>query len=108
LTGRIGLPERDYYIRTGEKDETVRKQYIEHVAKMLTLAGTPAEQAQKDATAIMAFETALAKASRPVTDRRDPRRSTISRQSRRLSRPSRGFLQWVSPGYTLARAQRAE
>src|SRR5215471_4204932 len=68
----LGLPERDYYLRTGAKDETVRKQYVEHVAKMLTLAGTPAEQAQKDAKAIMAFETALAKASMPVTERRDP------------------------------------
>jgi endothelin-converting enzyme/putative endopeptidase len=68
----LGLPERDYYLRTGAKDETIRKQYVEHVAKMLTLAGTPAEQAQKDAAAIMVFETTLAKASMPVTDRRDP------------------------------------
>jgi endothelin-converting enzyme/putative endopeptidase len=68
----LGLPERDYYFRTGAKDETVRKQYVEHVAKMLTLAGTPAEQAKKDADAIMAFETKLAKASMPITERRDP------------------------------------
>jgi putative endopeptidase len=68
----LGLPERDYYLRTGDKDETVRKQYVEHVAKMLTLAGSTPEQAQKDAAAIMVFETALAKASMPVTERRDP------------------------------------
>ena len=68
----LGLPERDYYLRTGAKDETIRKQYVDHVAKMLTLAGTPPEQAQKEATAIMALETTLAKASMPVTDRRDP------------------------------------
>jgi endothelin-converting enzyme/putative endopeptidase len=68
----LGLPERDYYLRTGAKDETIRKQYVEHLAKMLTLAGSSPEQAQKDATGILAFETALAKASMPVTDRRDP------------------------------------
>jgi len=68
----LGLPERDYYLRTGAKDETIRKQYVEHVAKMLTLAGTPAEKAKKDADAIMAFETTLAKASMPITERRDP------------------------------------
>ena len=68
----LGLPERDYYFRTGAKDETIRKQYVEHVAKMLTLAGTPAEKAKKDADAILAFETKLAKASMPVTERRDP------------------------------------
>src|SRR5215471_6611921 len=66
----LGLPERDYYLRTGDKDETIRKQYVEHVAKMLTLAGSTPEQAQKDAAAIMLFETALAKASMPVTERR--------------------------------------
>jgi len=70
--GGLGLPERDYYFRTGAKDDTVRKQYVEHVAKMLTLAGTPAEKAKKDADAIMAFETSLAKVSMPVTERRDP------------------------------------
>jgi len=70
--GGLGLPERDYYFRTGAKDETVRKQYVEHVAKMLTLAGTPEAQAKKEADAIMAFETKLAKASMPVTERRDP------------------------------------
>jgi endothelin-converting enzyme/putative endopeptidase len=70
--GGLGMPERDYYLRTGEKDVTLRKQYVEHVAKMLTLAGSSPEQAQKDATAIMAMETDLAKASLPVTERRDP------------------------------------
>jgi putative endopeptidase len=39
---------------------------------MLTLAGEPADQALKDATDILAFETTLAKASMPVTERRDP------------------------------------
>jgi putative endopeptidase len=70
--GGLGLPERDYYLRPGEKDETVRKQYVEHVAKMLMLAGTAEAQAKRDADAIMAFETKLAKASMPVTERRDP------------------------------------
>jgi len=68
----LGLPERDYYLRAGAKDETVRKQYVDHVAKMLVLAGSTPEQAQKDAAAIMVFETKLAKASMPVTERRDP------------------------------------
>jgi endothelin-converting enzyme/putative endopeptidase len=70
--GGLGLPEKDYYLRTGAKDETVRQQYVAHVAKMLTLAGSSPEQAQKDAKAIMAFETALAKASLGVTEMRDP------------------------------------
>ena len=72
IQGGLGMPERDYYLRTGEKDETLRKQYVAHVAKMLELAGSTAAQADKDAHAIMAMETALAKASLDVTTMRDP------------------------------------
>ena len=71
----LGLPEKDYYLRTGEKDEEIRKQYVTHVAKMLTLAGSTPEQAAKDAAGIMAFETELAKASLGVTDLRDPEKT---------------------------------
>lgn len=73
--GGLGLPEKDYYLRTGAKDETIRQQYIAHVAKMLTLAGSTPEQAQKDATSGMTFETALAKGSMSVTDMRDPEKT---------------------------------
>ena len=38
--GGLGLPEKDYYLRTGDKDAQIRAQYVAHVAKMLTLAGT--------------------------------------------------------------------
>ena len=47
--GGLGLPEKDYYLRTGDKDVKIRAQYVAHVAKMLTLAGSTPEQAQKDA-----------------------------------------------------------
>ena len=82
----LGLPEKDYYLRTGAKDETLRQQYVAHVAKMLTLAGSTPEQAQKDATAIMAFETALAKApwaSPRCATRRRPITCSRLRPSRR-------------------------
>ncbi|MCU1321945.1 MAG: Endothelin-converting enzyme 1 [Acidobacteriaceae bacterium] len=70
--GGLGLPEKDYYLRTGEKDVALRKQYVEHVTKMLTLAGMTPAQASKEATGILAFETSLAKASLGVVDLRDP------------------------------------
>lgn len=73
--GGLGLPEKDYYLRTGAKDETLRQQYVAHVAKMLTLAGSTPEQATRDASKIMAFETALAKGSMSVTDMRDPEKT---------------------------------
>ncbi|WP_263383905.1 M13 family metallopeptidase [Granulicella arctica] len=71
----LGMPEKDYYLRTGEKDIKLREQYVAHVAKMLTLAGSAPDQAQRDATAIMVLETALAKASMGVTEMRDPEKT---------------------------------
>src|SRR5271170_6029041 len=71
----LGMPEKDYYLRTGAKDVELRGQYVAHIAKMLELAGSSPEQAAKDAKNIMAFETDLAKASMGVADLRDPEKT---------------------------------
>ena len=68
----LGLPERDYYFRTGAKDEEIRKQYVQHIANILKLLGASETQAPSDAAAIMKLETALAKVSLDVTAQRDP------------------------------------
>ena len=73
--GGLGMPEKDYYLRTGDKDVTLRAQYVAHVAKMLTLAGSTPEQAKIDAQNIMTMETALAKASLGVDDMREPEKT---------------------------------
>jgi endothelin-converting enzyme/putative endopeptidase len=70
--GGLGLPEKDFYLRTGAKDEELRKAYVAYMTKMLALSGYSAEAAAKDGAAILQFETALAKASMGVTERRDP------------------------------------
>ncbi|HEY2470973.1 MAG TPA: M13 family metallopeptidase [Terracidiphilus sp.] len=70
--GGLGLPERDYYLRTDPKSAEQRKQYADHVHKMFVLAGEPEAQAQKDAETVMAIETKLAKASLTITEQRDP------------------------------------
>ena len=69
--GGLGLPERDYYTRTGDKDKQIRDQYVAHIAKMLAFAGELPPQATHDAQNILTFETALANASMTVTARRD-------------------------------------
>ena len=73
--GGLGLPEKDYYLRTGPKDIEIRQQYETHIANMLTLAGSSPEKARKDAAAILAFETTLAKASLGVEDMREPEKT---------------------------------
>ncbi len=70
--GGLSLPDRDYYLVDSKRFQDIRKQYVEHVTKMLTLAGDSPEQAAKEAAAIMEIETALAKASTSRTDLREP------------------------------------
>jgi len=70
--GGLGLPEKDYYFRTGEKDKEIRDQYVQHIANVLKLLGSSDKQATSDAAAIMKLETALAKVSLDVTSQREP------------------------------------
>ena len=72
MQGGLGLPEKDYYLRTGDTDKKLRDKYVAHVARMLVLAGSQPQQADRDAHDILDFETALAKASLGVVDLRDP------------------------------------
>jgi len=75
VQGGLGLPDRDYYIKTDEDSNKKRAAYIEHVTKMLTLLGETPGKAAEDAKKIMAFETALAKASRTRVELRDPQKN---------------------------------
>jgi endothelin-converting enzyme/putative endopeptidase len=69
--GGLGLPDRDYYLKTDAKNVETRKAYVEHVGKLLGLAG----ETGADAAAIVALETELAKASMTRVDRRDPKKT---------------------------------
>ena len=71
--GGLGLPERDYYLRTGDAAEKTRQQYVQHITNVMKLLGEPDAAAASDAQKIMALETALAKVSMDVTSRRDPK-----------------------------------
>jgi endothelin-converting enzyme/putative endopeptidase len=70
--GGIGLPDRDYYLKTDPKSVKLREQYVAHITQMFTLSGEPAAQASSDAAAVLRIETALAKASLTRVQQRDP------------------------------------
>ncbi len=69
----LGLPDRDYYLRKGKRADEIRKAYVEHVAKMLSLGGMSTRKAKKAASIIMKIETAMAKISKTRVERRDPK-----------------------------------
>jgi len=69
--GGLGLPDRDYYLKPDDaKLKDVLKKYQAHIGRMLALAGD--KQATRDATAIVAIETKLAKAQWTKVANRDP------------------------------------
>jgi len=65
----LGLPDREYYLKTDEKSVEIRNKYLDHMTNMLTLAGL--ENAAQHAAAIMALETRLATAQWKKEDNRD-------------------------------------
>jgi endothelin-converting enzyme/putative endopeptidase len=70
--GGLGLPDRDYYVKTDAKSVEVRAKYVEHITRMFMLLGEPTPTAKADAATVMRIETALAKASLTAVERRDP------------------------------------
>jgi endothelin-converting enzyme/putative endopeptidase len=54
--GGIGLPDRDYYIKTEPRFVEARARYLAHVAKMLELTGIKPAAAREAADTVFAFE----------------------------------------------------
>ena len=73
--GGLGLPDRDYYFNNEQSIAKTRQAYVVHIGNMLKLLGAHAVDAPARAQAVMAFETALAKVSRPLEDLRDPQKN---------------------------------
>ncbi|MET4726482.1 putative endopeptidase [Lysobacter enzymogenes] len=59
--GGLGLPDRGYYFDADKRDKL--EAYRKHVAKVLELTGASAADAEKQAKAVIEFETRLAQAS---------------------------------------------
>ena len=89
--GGIGLPEREFYFREGEKPSAIRAAYVAHISKMLVLAGRPEQQANESAKAIMKLETELAKISMDVVTRRDPEKLYNPSTRQQLVASTRAF-----------------
>jgi putative endopeptidase len=70
--GGLGLPDRDYYTNEDDKSKEIRRQYVEHAAKMFELLGDQPARAAEEAKAVMEFETRLAKSSMTQVEQRDP------------------------------------
>ncbi len=70
--GGIGMPDRDYYIKTDDKSVKLRDAYVKHVTNMFVLLGDDAAAAAAEAKTVLAIETKLAQASMTRVERRNP------------------------------------
>ena len=72
--GGLGLPDRDYYLKTDAKSVELRKAYVTHLEKMFELLGDKPNAAASEAQTVMRIETSLAKGSLTRVERRDPQK----------------------------------
>lgn len=93
--GGLGMPERDYYLRTDDKSKALRDRYVEHVRRTLVLIGESETEATTDAARVLALETRLAGASMPRVAMRDPNAT--------LHKMSLAEFQAITPHIDLAR-----
>jgi putative endopeptidase len=71
--GGLGLPDRDYYLKTEPRFVEARAKYLEHMQIMFALAGVEPAAAKDKAQRIFDFEKRLAEASLDNVALRDPK-----------------------------------
>ncbi|HEY6457014.1 MAG TPA: M13 family metallopeptidase [Steroidobacteraceae bacterium] len=94
--GGLGLPDRDYYFGTEAGTIKAREAYVLHMGNVLKLLGADAASADTRARAIMAFESALAKISRPLADLRDPQKNYNKMSPSTLTRRYTPSIAWAA------------
>ena len=68
----LTLPDRDYYLSDDAHMQEVRTKYHDYIVTLMKLAGDSPARAEKTAADVLRIETALAKASMPRDQMRDP------------------------------------
>jgi endothelin-converting enzyme/putative endopeptidase len=74
VSGGLGLPDRDYYVKDDARSQETRKEYVAHMARMFGLIGDAPEAAAAAAQTVLKIETGLAKATLTRVEQRDPHR----------------------------------
>ncbi|HZO94383.1 MAG TPA: M13 family metallopeptidase [Candidatus Baltobacteraceae bacterium] len=73
--GGLGLPDRDAYLDADARSQQIRAAYATYVTTQLANLGESPDAAKRDAAAVIALETDLAKATPRRADMRDPHKT---------------------------------
>jgi putative endopeptidase len=71
----LSLPEKEYYTRMDSATIAARNGLVDYAKKMFTFTGTDSATAGKNAAAILALETEIAKSHRTPVELRDPQKN---------------------------------
>ena len=82
--GGLGMPERDYYLKTDARSKELREKYVAHVTRMFQLLGDGADDAKAHADTVLSMETALAKGSLTQVELRDSKKLFHPANERKL------------------------
>ena len=85
-TGRLGLPDRDYYLEQDAKSKEIREQYKDYISWVLQYAGDDEATARDEAARILALETRLAEPQLDKVARRDARNMNNPRSVAQLQK----------------------
>jgi predicted metalloendopeptidase len=86
----LGLPDRDYYLKEDDqKLRGIRNAYLEHIQKMLTIAGD--NNANENAQRILTLETDLARAQWTKVELRNPVKGYNKLEVGQVNRLTPGF-----------------
>jgi endothelin-converting enzyme/putative endopeptidase len=69
----LGMPDRDYYVKTEDRFKEARAKYLAHVTAIFRLAGENDTRAKAEADTVLRMETKLAQASLDNVALRDPK-----------------------------------
>ncbi len=70
--GGLGLPDRDYYTKPDSASRALLLKYQDHVGRMFRLLGDDSAASARGARAVLTLESALARSSMTLAQRRDP------------------------------------
>ena len=69
--GTMGLPDRDYYLKTDAESKKIQQQYRDYITRMFTLCGYGKADAKRAAQVVYGMEYDFAKASLSRAEARD-------------------------------------
>jgi putative endopeptidase len=85
----LGLPEREFYLKTDQQFVDIRTKYEAHIAKVLGMAGD--KNAAKNAKEILALETKIAERHWPIAERRERDKTYNPKTIADLQKEAPGF-----------------